>query len=279
MKTHSAFLLIYLGLFVAQLHSQTLDVDFTGNTGNCMAYTGLSETQTIAQSFTAGITGTLTSVKAGLSSDACTETTSMNCVAKIYQGTCTGSLLATQNFSLPTGASLSMHQITFSTPASVVSGQLYTLELSVLPGQNCAVDMMDMGMQPVFAGWHLENQYNCGGQYAEGTAYDPGCVPYPGDYYIQTYVSGSGITTGKVSTFDTQLTAYPNPTQRELLIDLGESLRSVKVTLTDLSGRMLQSNEYTYINKISYEIDQQPGLYLLIVATEEKQSVIRVVKQ
>ncbi len=277
MKTHSAFLLIFLGLFVAQLHSQTLDVDFTGNTGTCMSYIGISETQTSAQSFTAGITGTLTSVKVGLSSDACSETTTMNCVAKIYQGTCTGSVLATQNFSLPTGASLSMFQIIFSTPASITTGQLYTLELSVLPGQNCAEDMM-MGMRAVFGRWHMENQYNCGGQYSGGTSYETGCSPYPGDFYIQTYVSGSGITTRMVSAFETKLKAYPNPTHHELQIDLGENLRSVKVTLTDLSGRLLRSNEYFNINMLSYAIDQQPGLYMLIIETEKQQSVIRVVK-
>jgi len=254
-------------------------VNFTGIAGTCMSSVGLSATQTLAQSFTAGISGELTSVKAGLSSDACTETNQMNCIAKIYQGTCTGMLLTSQNFTLPTGASLSMFPITFTNPAIITSGQMYTLELSVLPGQNCAEDIMDMGMRPVYASWHLENQYNCGGQYAGGTAYDPGCIPYPGDYYIQTYVTASTITSNQLSNIAKNPAAYPNPTYRALTIDLGGLFTKVTLNLTDVSGRILQSNQYTSIEKINYEVEQQAGVYFLMVRSDEKQSVIRVVKR
>ena len=196
MKKPIYILTILLTFSLINVNAQTLDVNFTGNTGNCGAYTGLTETETLAQSFTAGLSGNLKRVKVGLSTQSCTETTVMNCVAKIYSGDCNGILLTTENFTIPTGASLSMYQINFSSPASITAGQVYTLELSVPSGQNCYNDPFLGGMQPVFGQWHMENAYYCGGEYPGGTAFDPSCVAYPGDYYIQTYVSqcGSNIT-------------------------------------------------------------------------------------
>ena len=184
-------------LFLNNLYAQTLDVDFTGISGNCGSYIGLSETQTLGQSFTAGISGNLTSVNVGIAVDACTETNIMNCIATVYDGTCTGTVIATENFSIPTGSSLSMYPINFSNPASIASGQTYTLELSVISGQDCNLDPFSGQIDPVFGRWILENQFNCGGEYAGGTSYEPNCSPYPGDFYIQTIVSttAQGIDT------------------------------------------------------------------------------------
>ena len=179
------------------LNAQTIDVDFTGISGSCGSYIGLSETQTLGQSFTANLSGNLTSVNVGIAADACTETAIMNCVATVYDGTCTGTVLTTENFSIPTGSSLSMYPINFSNPANISSGQTYTLELSVVAGQDCALDPFSGMMEPVFGRWTLENAFNCGGEYAGGTAYEPGCSSYPGDFYIQTIVStnATGIDT------------------------------------------------------------------------------------
>jgi hypothetical protein len=186
----------FLFFSITWISAQTLDVNFTGINGNCYANVGLSETQTLGQSFTATISGNLTTVKVGIATDACTETTTMNCVATLYNGTCAGAVLTTENFSIPTGSSLSMYPINFSNPASIFSGQTYTLGLSVVSGQNCALNPMSMpgmpGMSafnPVRGRWFVENAGDCGGEYAGGTAYVSGCVVFPYDFYIQTYVS------------------------------------------------------------------------------------------
>lgn len=150
MKQNYILTTAFLFFSITWINAQTLDVDFTGISGSCGSYIGLSETQTLGQSFTAGISGNLTSVNAGISVDACTETNVMNCIAKIYDGTCTGTVLATENFSIATGSSLSMYPIIFSNPANIISGQVYTLELSVISGQNCNLDPFTGQMQPVF---------------------------------------------------------------------------------------------------------------------------------
>ena len=193
MKQNYILITAFLMFSITWINAQTLDVNFTGINGSCGSYLGLAENVTLGQSFTAGISGNLTTVKVGLATDPCTQTTVMNCIATLYSGTCTGAVLTTQNFSIPTGSPLSMYPINFTNPASISSGQTYTLRLSVVSGQDCAVDPMGMpgmgGMQPVFGSWILENEWNCGGVYAGGTAYLPNCGTYPGDLYIQTYVT------------------------------------------------------------------------------------------
>ncbi|WP_297868341.1 T9SS type A sorting domain-containing protein [uncultured Flavobacterium sp.] len=275
MKKSRNYLTITLSLLLMNSNAQTLDVDFTGITGNCMSYTGLSETQTLAQSFTAGISGNLTSVKAGLSARVCTETNIMNCTAKIYDGTCTGTVLTTENFTIPTGSALSMYQINFSTPANITSGQVYTLELSVLPGQNCYIDPFT-GMEPVFGGWHLENSLNCGGEYASGTAFDPGCLPYPGDYYIQTYViSTLGIIEND---FGGGFLVYPNPTNGIFSIDLGSVYESVEISISDITGRTFSSMSFDNEKTLKLYLNEPTGVYFVNVTSGEKRAVIRLLK-
>ncbi|MDN3491542.1 LamG-like jellyroll fold domain-containing protein [Winogradskyella bathintestinalis] len=177
----------FLFFTIFNLSSQTLDVNFTGN---CGSYIGIADDSELSQSFTSGLNGNLTKVGVGISIDACTETSIVNGTAKIYQGTCAGQLLTTQSFSFATGSSLSIKEIIFTTPAIVTSGEVYTLELSVNPNQPCTIDpFMPDEDRSVFIRWHLENEANCGGTYSGGTAYDPGCVIYPGDFYLQTYVA------------------------------------------------------------------------------------------
>ncbi len=172
---------------ITWINAQTLDVNFTGFNGNCANYIGVSATQTRGQSFTAGISGNLTKVKVGISADACTETNTVNCVATLYSGTsCTGAFLTTENFSIPAGSLHSMYPINFTNPASISSGQTYTLMLSVVSGQACRTYP---SAATVSLRWRFETLSGCGGQYAGGTALNASCSPSTYDFYIQTYVT------------------------------------------------------------------------------------------
>lgn len=275
MKKIKNYLAIASSLLLINLNAQTLDVNFTGITGNCSSYIGLTQTYTLAQSFTAGISGNLTSVKAGLSTMVCTETNIMNCVAKIYAGTCTGTVLTAENFTIPTGSALSMYQINFSTPANITSGQIYTLELSVLLGQNCIFDFFG-NMMPVFGRWHIENSFNCGGEYAGGTSFEPGCSPYPGDYYIQTYViSILGIIEND---FGGRFLVYPNPTDGIFSIDLGSVYESVEISISDITGRVISSRSFNNEKELRLYLNESAGVYFVSVVSGEKKAVIKLVR-
>ena len=170
---------------ITWISAQTLDVDYPNS--NCPASRIIFEGGPVGQSFTANISGDLTTVKVGIfTNNSCTVTTTMNCLATLYSGPCMGgTVLTTQNFSIPTSQPLSMYPINFTNPASISSGQTYTLELSVDPGQTCTSGSVTI---PLRLRWSW-NGGLCGVGYAGGAAYIPTCVPVSFDFYIQTYVT------------------------------------------------------------------------------------------
>jgi hypothetical protein len=270
------YLIIVLSLLLVNLNAQTLDVDFTCNTCNCSGSIGLNENQTLAQSFTAGISGDLSSVKVGLSTDACTETNVMNCVAKIYEGQCNGTLLTTENFSIPTGESISMYQINFSTPAKISSGQLYTLELSVLAGQACTSDPY-MGNRPVYGSWYIYVTSNCGSDFAGGTAYEPNCSAYPGDFYLQTLVNNQASGTDTRTECDSYVwidgniyTSSNNTATYNIVggaANGGDSLVTLDLTIINSAAgtdTRTECNSYTWVDGNSYTSSNNTATYKII---------------
>lgn len=277
MKHYNTLWVLCIFLSWTNLNAQTLDVNFTGNTGNCGAYIGVSETQTIAQSFTAGMSGYLTSVKVGLSTEACTLTDVMHCKANIYDGTCADNVITSEDFTVPTGLSLSMFQINFETPVYIVSGQVYTLELSVISGQDCYNDLMMSRIMPVFGRWHLENPDNCGGEYAGGTAYEPGCSAGNYDLYIQTYVSES--VNILATSFEHVLLIYPNPTKENVAIDLGSVFDTSEISITDVNGKLIYTKVFTNSKNLYFSIKEPAGIYIISVKAGDKQAAIRLIKE
>jgi hypothetical protein len=205
----SLIIIILAAVFsIGKTTAQTLDVNFTGT---CNSYISLTETQDLAQTFTPGVSGSLTKVTVGVSVSACTYTSVMTGVANIYIGDCSGTLLTTEPFTFTTGTPLSMREIILTSQPNIIAGNTYSIQLITDAGQDCNDDTWGGGpIQSVSGAWHLENIWNCGGSYAGGTAYDPGCIPYPGDYYIQTYVTVPPcITDQTVTTTNTSL-CIPN---------------------------------------------------------------------
>jgi hypothetical protein len=68
--------------------------------------------------------------------------------------------------------------------------------------------------------------------------------------------------------FTTTLQVYPNPTQGELLIDLGDFYEFVKVRLTDLSGRTIDSWSYTETKDFNIQIESVQGAYILVIEAD-----------
>lgn len=260
--------LLFLSIIVAMpilSFGQTLDVNFTGS---CGSYSGVSDTQTSAQSFTVGLNGSLSKVAVGVSTDACTQTSEVKGIAKIYLGTCSGTLLTTQSFSLATGSSLSMKEITFSSPISVTAGQTYTLELNVEPNQPCTVG--GMGNRNVFMRWHLENTSNCGGSYEGGTFYDNGCSAYPADAYIQTYISN--ILSVNDFNYSNKLIVSPNPTDR--FINISGLNKVEKYVFINVLGNEIKSGIVTNSDKIDIQ-DLTNGIYYLKIGNKSTFKILK----
>ena len=74
-------------------------------------------------------------------------------------------------------------------------------------------------------------------------------------------------------------TTFPNPTDGNLSIDLGKNHQTVKVTVTDLRGKFIQSSRYNNSQLLNLNLEEPTGIYLLIIETENQKTVIRLVKE
>ena len=79
--------------------------------------------------------------------------------------------------------------------------------------------------------------------------------------------------------FGNEFKLYPNPTDGNFSIDLGNNYQTTVITITDLNGRTIQSKKYTDSQLLNLKLKEPTGIYLLIVESESKKAVIRLVKE
>jgi hypothetical protein len=79
--------------------------------------------------------------------------------------------------------------------------------------------------------------------------------------------------------FENQLRVYPNPTDGNFFIDLGMNYETTNVRLTDLNGKLIQSNSYNDSQFLHLKLEVPAGVYLLVIESAEKKAVIRLVKK
>jgi len=81
------------------------------------------------------------------------------------------------------------------------------------------------------------------------------------------------------NSFSNKLTVYPNPTNGNFSIDLGEGHKIVTITITDVVGKVIQSKQHIQTQLLNLKLEAKAGIYLLVVESETKKSVIRLVKE
>ncbi|MFK7786451.1 MAG: T9SS type A sorting domain-containing protein [Crocinitomicaceae bacterium] len=72
---------------------------------------------------------------------------------------------------------------------------------------------------------------------------------------------------------------FPNPTNGKFAIDLGETYQSVKISISDLSGKLILSEEHIEGQLFEMKLEETAGIYLLTIETEEKRAIVRLVKE
>lgn len=72
---------------------------------------------------------------------------------------------------------------------------------------------------------------------------------------------------------------YPNPTDGNFSIDLGENYINVTITMSDLNGRIIHSKNYNESQLLNLKIEEPAGIYLLIIESGDKKALIRLVKE
>jgi len=81
------------------------------------------------------------------------------------------------------------------------------------------------------------------------------------------------------SDFENDFQISPNPTSGNFSIDLGKNYKNVTITLTDLSGKIIQSNTYNDSQLLNLKLEESAGVYLLMIQSENKKAIVRLVKQ
>lgn len=106
-----------------------------------------------------------------------------------------------------------------------------------------------------------------------------------GDYAVVVALNGCSDTSNCVAVdnadidqhFLESLSLYPNPTDGKFTLDLGEFKDNATITLRDVRGRLLQSNDYTNVESIDMFIEYPTGMYFLEITSNNENAVLRVV--
>jgi hypothetical protein len=78
---------------------------------------------------------------------------------------------------------------------------------------------------------------------------------------------------------DVDYLVYPNPTNGNFSIDLGDNYKLVTVSIIDLNGKQIQSNTYKNSQLLNFTLNEPAGVYLLVIVSGDKKSTIQLVKK
>lgn len=79
--------------------------------------------------------------------------------------------------------------------------------------------------------------------------------------------------------FGNNLMVYPNPTHGSFSVDMGKKFTSLSVKITDLTGKIVQSQSFNYVQILNLDIEEPAGVYLLTIQSAESTAVIRLIKK
>lgn len=113
-------------------------------------------------------------------------------------------------------------------------------------------------------------------------------VNLPGTYFVSA-INAAGCSYADTITIDPcvgvsesnsefALTVFPNPTDGSFSIDLGDIYNTVTITITDLRGKIIQSETYYDSQLLELELNEAPGVYLLVIENAGWKSVVRLIK-
>lgn len=80
------------------------------------------------------------------------------------------------------------------------------------------------------------------------------------------------------NSFETNPIIYPNPTHGNFSIDLGATYKFLSVTISDITGKIIQTKKYSENQFINLNLSVSTGVYLIKIESEGKKAVIRLLK-
>ena len=108
-------------------------------------------------------------------------------------------------------------------------------------------------------------------EFETNTALDAGSV------YVFEF---DGILNNVESNFEKQIKVYPNPTSKDLTINLGQTYDLIKLTITNVLGESLEIRNFKNTDVINFELDKASGIYFMNVSTSQWDSVnFKIIKE
>jgi hypothetical protein len=87
------------------------------------------------------------------------------------------------------------------------------------------------------------------------------------------------ITNIKASRFKNNISIYPNPHNGSFTIDLGSVYPDIRITMTEMDGRIIQLERRTKSRIIEMNTSSLPGIYMVIVSADNEKAVFEVMKK
>lgn len=89
-------------------------------------------------------------------------------------------------------------------------------------------------------------------------------------------VEGVGIIEND---FGNELVVYPNPSDGQFSIDLGEHYKTSIITIRNIVGQVVQNKRFNEVQILDFELKGIAGFYLLEIETDQKKAFIRLIKK
>ena len=97
---------------------------------------------------------------------------------------------------------------------------------------------------------------------------------------VDTSACVAVTTVGTIeNTFTDILQVYPNPTAGDFSIDLGAFYESVQVSITDISGKLIDSKTINHSQLLHLNITEPAGLYIISIQADDKKAIIQLLKK
>jgi hypothetical protein len=109
-----------------------------------------------------------------------------------------------------------------------------------------------------------------------------------GNYAVQLTENGCVDTSACVmvmsvgiikTSFPSEIMVYPNPTNGAFSVDLGRTYESLRTTITDIKGNVIESELHNQSDFLNLKINAPTGVYILLIESEDKKAVVRMMKK
>ena len=79
--------------------------------------------------------------------------------------------------------------------------------------------------------------------------------------------------------FDGKLLVYPNPTHGNVSVDLGATYQSGNIFITDLTGRVINTQTFNQEQVVDLSFDEPVGTYFIKVNSGDREALIKLIKR